>query len=111
LFSLVIERDGRTVDPFDWWQEENMSEITLYRIIFVLSVVLGIALPIITAVRVALIWAGMHGLMEDQKLQQERLFRALEKSERQQQQQTGPPPPSIVHRRDLTLPALPDEGY
>jgi hypothetical protein len=88
-----------------------MPEIMLYRVIFVLSVMLGIGLPIIAAVRVALIWAGMFGLMGDQKLQQERLFRELEKSERQQEQQTGPPPPPIVHRRDLTLPALPDEGY
>jgi hypothetical protein len=83
-----------------------MPEITLYRVIFIVSLLVGIAFPLVTAVRVALIYTSMFGLMGDQQLQ---FLRELDKTEAPQQQ-TGPPPP-VVPSRDLTLPALPDEGY
>lgn len=85
-----------------------MPEITFYRAIYVLSLLVGIAVPIVTAVRIALILAAMKGLIGDQQLQHERYLRDLDKTEQKQEQQTGPP---VVQHRDLTLPALPDEGY
>jgi hypothetical protein len=87
-----------------------MSEITFYRVLYIASLLMGIAVPLVTAVRVALVYAGMAGLMGDQVLEHQRWLRDLDESNRQQEQQTGPPP-SAMPGPDLNRPALPEEGY
>ena len=87
---------------------------TFHRLIFILSVVIGIVVPLPTLVRAPLVAYGMQGLLVDQQItmeemqfQRELLLRELDKIEREMEQERQPE----MRRRDGSLPALPEEGY
>jgi hypothetical protein len=85
-----------------------MPEITLYRVIFILSLLIGICFPLVTGVRIALIYAAMYGLHWDQLLEYDRYVREQERA--RQEQQVEVPVPLPPPRPNLDRPALPNEG-
>jgi hypothetical protein len=95
-----------------------MADIWFYRLIFVLSVILGIVIRAPSLVRLALVKGGIEGLLTDQQIskekldfQQQKLLRELDQSTKPATQQQVENVEALNSCRDLTLPGDPDEGY